>query len=466
MRLPFFVTLLSIVLLLVSVQHVYEVHSQAAAILKGIFYGTQAVTLGLSVASWASGGCSYFPSICDLKDEIEVLTPQVENIASRLNADAARLKEMDGVNTDFYNTLTSANGKNERIVGKLEMIRQYSADIVVLLDKVAGIEVTNIDPEQMETDVTAINNNIAGVQAQIKSLKESMQMHKYMHGAFLAIEILPKTLYFANNAYKHYKWRKSMKNIDTSNFQRSKIQKITGAQQATGAKMGRMQRYLNANPRIAKALKVAAYGVGFLLNGVILYFDITTAKASRDSLMQVRDDLKNIIADSAETQNTISDNIATEITAAAEMEGSYDQIKEGFVNSSDFMNQVREYSDDYYDQSISSIPVYTEKNVNKNNIVSCQNQYIDWLISQEQNLQGFFNRMKAVESVVNMVKLPTPPMFAFQLLMMAKAHDPTIELDIVLDVIADTKPDLNSWPDMDMTTYQMLQHDLTQYRNN
>ncbi|CAH1788441.1 unnamed protein product [Owenia fusiformis] len=464
MRLPLLTTLLSLVLLLVAVHHVYEVQSSAALVLKGLFYGTQATTLGLSLASWASHGCSYYPSICDLQREIDTLTPRVEAIAANLNTDAERLKQMDGVNTDLYNTLTTANGKNERIVGKLEMIREYSADIVVLLKEVAGVSVTTIDPEQMETDVNAITTNIQGVKAQIKALEESMKMHSYMHGAFLAVEILPKTLYFANNAYNHYKWRKSMRNIDTTNFQRQKIQKIYEAHSTTGQKLSRMDIYLKANPRIAKALKVAAYGVGFLLNGIVLYFDISTAKASRDSLKIVRDDLNNIIADSAATQTTLTENIATEIEAAAEMEVSYEQIKEGFVNGSDFTNQLNDYSDSVYDESLADIPQYTDENVNKENLVASQNEYIDWLIAQETNLQGFFNRMKAVESILKMVALPTAPMMAFQLVMIGQSHDPTITLEIVLDVIADAKPEVTFWPDFDMTAFQPTQHDLRPYR--
>ncbi|CAH1785888.1 unnamed protein product [Owenia fusiformis] len=417
---------------------------------------SMSVTLGLLVANWANEGCSYYPSICHLKDEIALLTPHVENISKTLNSDADMLKVMYEMNREFYNTLTTANGKNELIVGKLEMIRQYSADIVVLQENVAGVEMTDIDPEQIKSNVTAININIAGVKVQISSLKGSyIQMHKYwyIYGAFLAIEILIKILNFMNNAYNCYKSRKRMKNSQSE------------AHHATDGKIRKMHMYLYAHPRVAKVLKFAAYGVGFFLNGMVIYFDITTSKASHDSLMTIREYLRNIISDTALNQQTLTNCITIETKAATEMEVIYGKIRQGFVNSSDFMNQVKVYSEDYYDQSIARIPVYTLDNVNKNNLIACQIQYIDWLIAQEGNLQGFIDRMNALESVINMVNLVTPPIFAFQLLLIGQAHDPTVMLPIIFHVIIDLKPDLDLWPDMNMTTYQIIQHNLTQWRN-
>ncbi|CAH1781117.1 unnamed protein product, partial [Owenia fusiformis] len=463
--LPAYATMFSIIVLLIGIHHVYESEAVAAlAVLKGIFYLTSAATISISITNFASEGCAFYPQICSLKDKIKVKEPQVEAIAAGLKDDAALLREMDGVNTALYNTLNSANVKNERIVGKLEMIRDYSADIVQLLETVAGIEVTNIDPDQMDTDVNAIQTNIISVQSSIKSLEEQMKQYKYIHGAFLAIEILPKAIYFANNRYKWYQNKKMMTGLDTTNFQRAKIQKLQTAQAQTGGRLGALNTYLKSHPKVATGLKVAAYGMGFLMNGAVLYFEFSTMEQTRDSFQAIVDQMDDIIESAAETREVLEASLDTEEEAAIDLGANYIQIKEGFVNSSAFMNEIKTYSGDYYSQSITDLPSYTDENINDENIIASQDEYIDWLIEQEEHLQSLFDRLSALKLIEQMLAIEAYQTPIYSLVAVGQSHDTTLTRETVIQLIADTKTNVNVWPDF-TETFQFIMVDLTAYRD-
>lgn len=464
MKAAYLVTGLSLTVLLISFHwHVANVNAQYAALIgKTIFYTAQAVTIGLSIASWASGGCSYYPSICTLADDIKDLQPVAQVVITDVTVSSYMLKAMDDANVATYNTLYSANIKNERIVGKLEMIREYSNDIVVLLEEVSGIEVTTIDPEQIETDTNALVSNIQSVQLQIEALEKSMAMHRYMVGGFLALEILPKVFYLGVQTHRYYQFKKITRGIDMTNLQRTKIKKLMASGGAVQGKLTGMQKWLVAHPKVAKTMKAAAYGMGFLLNGLVLYFEISTAQETKKSLETVKSDLQGIIDEAELTKATLLEYIVTEEVAAMTLASDWIEIQAGFVNSTEFLDEVK-MVDNYHDDDLNAIPEFTTESVSKESILDDQDTYLDFLTTEEENLQGWFNRMSGVKAIIDTMR-QTEGMYqlpASLLLTIGGGHDDSMTMEIVYSVIADTYQDVTLWPNTGFTDFI----DVTPYRS-
>ncbi|CAH1796727.1 unnamed protein product [Owenia fusiformis] len=465
MRLPHLTCSLALILLCVSLHHnVQEVQASWAALGKVAFAVGSLSAGSLSIASWYTEGCIYYPSICELQDDIPQLEAEATALTEELSADANNLKALYESNVDLYNIIYQASVKNERIIGNLENIEKYSYDILEILQYISNVDLPTLDSTAIDENKDNIDEQLAVIETHIADIEEAARYKKIRDGVVRISSLSGTGLYYGYQLYSYYKtvYATNPKAVRVQ-APRMSIMTATGLRQRVDG----MALFMANNPRFTKAMTASLYGISAFMSGLGIGLDIKNANDFRKKLEEVSADLKNIINDYNANKAKLDELIEEQETIQTESEAEFENVKTTFLENTAYLEALRSSSSASQDADLQSVPVFTTDNIDQYNIISNQNLYLDFLILEVETYKGLYNRVNMVSFISEYVKHPIQeqyPTVLSILVIAAKSLDETATRDIVLYSIADALPDRASWPDMDLTTQATSSVTLAPYR--
>ncbi|CAH1802589.1 unnamed protein product [Owenia fusiformis] len=464
MKVPQLTWTFAVALFGISIHHYIDVAKgyNVAPLTKALFYGVKFADTSLSIASWASDGCSYFPDICSLKKDIPKLEEEAKRLSEELKEKVQLLSSSHEENRETFNILDRANVNNERIVTTLEAIRGFSGTIVELLEEISGKAFSTIDPIKLEMDANALIENAASIRLQMKDMENAMEKRKLMGGISFGAGGAVQIAYYGYTARKYYKMKKAQ-GVDLAQSERTSVSKSVTLTGQIRTKLSSMQTWINNHPKVKMSMRVAAYGVSLLISGAMLYIDIKNSEQMRDRLRTVKQDLIDIIDGHDTTDSKVDEFLTTQEDAKASMADDFGTIKQAFLNATGFLAQLKTYPGDYYDQSLVDLPTYTAGIVSLSTINDQQEAYKSYLLKEAKNLQTVYNRFKMITAILNLINVPGYTMPLSVLLKTARQHDASTDRDLLLNIIANnqTSRDPYTWPDLNMSTGKITNIDLT-----